>query len=192
MNLFSWTHLKKNSGVLALAACCALSVTGCGGSDAASGDAFGSSNTPSQVYAENWSELAVDANAAKTKITSTGHFETNHNMCNRPADGAMTLSDWNTFAANINAIVKSWNPGAPLICIETDYIACLNGGNVDIVRDDGTKMRVFEPGTDEKFGLMCTHAADKEAATKLFKAINGITWTADQTDCTLGYERCSR
>lgn len=160
-------------------------LTGCGSSSKNTELADTSVN---QVYATSWSEIAIDANLAKTKVTATGHYETNKNACSRPGDGAMTLQEWNDFATVMNEAVAQLNTTNPLTCIPIDYRACMDG-TVAIVRDDGTKANLFEPGEG---GETCTRLQNRDLAEKLYKAINGLTYAADRAGCTLEYERCTR
>ncbi|MFL5815281.1 MAG: hypothetical protein ACJ763_17020 [Bdellovibrionia bacterium] len=141
-----------------------------------------------QVYATSWSEISIEANLAKTKVTSTGHYETNKNACNRPGDGAMTLQEWNEFAANMNAAAAQLNATNPKTCFPIDYRACMDG-TASMVTDDGKKVALFEPGSG---GEICTRLQNREMAEKLYKSINGLTYAADRAGCTLEYERCTR
>jgi len=160
-------------------------LTGCGSS---SKNSDFTDASVGQVYATSWSEISIDANLAKTKVTATGHYETNKNACSRPGDGAMTLQEWNEFASNMNAAAAQLVVTNPKICIPIDYRACMDG-TVNVVRDDGTKVVLFEPGNG---GETCTHLQDKDLAEKIYKSINGITYAADRAGCTLEWERCTR
>jgi hypothetical protein len=141
-----------------------------------------------QVYATSWSEISIEANLAKTRLTTTGHYETNKNACNRPGDGAMSLQEWNEFAANMNAAAAQLNPSNPKLCIPIDYRACMDG-TASMVTEDGKKVTLFESGGG---GEICTHLQNRELAEKLYKSINGLTYAADRAGCTLEYERCTR
>lgn len=167
-----------------------LSFAGCGGSQGTSSNASPTidSGNGGMIYADNWSEIAIDANLSNTKVLSSGHFETTHNACNRAANAAMSLSDWNNLAEAVNAALKQVSTTLPKVCFDVDYTSCMDG-KASIMLGDGTEQVLFEPGDS---GQTCSSIQDRDLAQKLFKVINGITYTADHTDCTLEWERCSR
>ncbi len=160
-------------------------LTGCGNS---SKKAELADTSVGQVYASSWSEISIDANLAKTRVTATGHYETTKNSCSRPGDGAMSLEEWNEFATNMNAAAAQLSSTNPKICIPIDYRACMDG-TATVVRDDGTKITLFEPGEG---GETCTRLQDRALAEKIYKSINGLTYAADRAGCTLEWERCTR
>jgi hypothetical protein len=160
-------------------------LTGCGSSSKNSNVTDASVG---QVYASSWSEITIDANLAKTRVTTTGHYETNKNACARPGDGAMSLQEWNEFATNMNAAVTQLNASNPKICIPIDYRACMDG-TVNVTNENGSKTVLFEPGGG---GEICTRLQSRELAEKLYKSINGLTYAADRAGCTLEWERCTR
>jgi hypothetical protein len=180
------THIVSSRRALSLAVLAAAILVGCGSSSSKNSD-FSNAST-GQIYADNWSEIAIDANLAKTKVTATGHYETTKNACSRPGDGAMSLDEWNAFAASMNSAVTQLLPTNPKICIPIDYRACMDG-TVNVVKDDGSKVTLFEPGNG---GEICTRLQDRDLAEKLYKSINGITYAADRAGCTLEWERCTR
>jgi outer membrane murein-binding lipoprotein Lpp len=178
-------HIVSTRRAITVAVLAGAILTGCGSS---SKNTELADNSVNQVYATSWSEVSIDANLAKTKVTTTGHYETNKNACARPGDGAMTLNEWNDFASTMNAAIAQLDPGNPKTCFPIDYRACMDG-TATYTRDDGTKVTLFEPGGG---GETCTRIQNRDLAEKLYKAINGLTYAADRAGCTLEYERCTR
>jgi hypothetical protein len=183
---FSSSSVRSVRHAISVAVLTGVIFTGCGNKTTNNADSVDASS--GLVYATSWSEIAIDANLAKTKVTATGHYETTKNACSRPGDGAMSLQEWNEFATNMNAAASQLVSTNPKICIPIDYRACMDG-TAAIVRDDGTKVTLFEPGEG---GEICTRLQDKALAEKLYKSINGITYAADRAGCTLEWERCTR
>jgi hypothetical protein len=147
------------------------------------------SGTPDAV-AEDWSQLTMLANYAKTTLDTMAHFNTSRNACGKDAYGAIQSSGlWNQLVVSINEAVQS-NSRSEESCSpfnqETDangYYKKTMDGTVEVKLANGSKRLLFAlRGSD-----ICTTIQDPGLSKNLLSALNDLVLIADKEDCPNGW-----
>ncbi len=173
---------------LTLTACSGGNSSVHAGNDAASSPPSSNGTTSgANVYAKGWSEVILHANYAKTLLDFTGHFSTDRNACGQDANGAIELASWNPLAGTLNDAIKAkQNPSDDQKICPTQQDNAKMDGDMEIVLDDGTHLKIFENFGP---GQVCTRIADADLAQRLYDEINELVVMADKTDCANGWGR---
>ncbi|MDR3607428.1 MAG: hypothetical protein P4M08_08610 [Oligoflexia bacterium] len=158
-----------------------------GGSATASPPSSNGTTSSANINAKGWSEVIVHANYAKTLLDFTGHFSTDRNACGQDANGAIELANWNAMTDAINqAVTAKQNPSEDQKICPTQPDSAKMDGDMEIVLDSGTQMKIFE---NYGPGQVCSQIADAQLAQRLYDAINQLVVLADKTDCQNGWGR---
>jgi hypothetical protein len=189
---------SMNAGLaLVLAGVLALALASSGCADKSEGDEAGEASIPPTsadlVYADGWTELALDANSAKNRVDTMGHYHTDKNYCQKPGEGVYSVAAWNRMSATLNKAVtagtlskarcwdspngsKFYNKGIAELSISRP--PANNPGAAPVT----SKRVLFE----YKSGQICTTLDDATLADSLMEQIEmtlKLTDKADAQDC---------
>ena len=138
------------------------------------------------VTAEGWDKLVIQ-DVVRLMLTvnlkSSGHYDTNKNACSgTPVQGALEISNWNTFAHTMNAAAAQ-PMRAETYCVPITQSATGLDGTVTMIRGN-SKVELFkiQYGTSGKEG--CTKIGDREVAQNLVNSLNRIAMIAAFEGCT--------
>jgi len=159
-----------------------LVMTGCGGGADNAEELLLDPVSPNITYADQWLEITMMANSAKTTISTVAHFSTTRNKCGKDAYGAINdLAFWNEFTKNMNIAVKA-PPIADEYCVDSPSQWPRMDGTVDAKTEAGKRSLFWVKG-----GQVCSTIRDPGTAAKLLAAYHKIVLLADAEDCPNGW-----
>ncbi len=138
--------------------------------------------SPGLVYAENWTELTIEANQAKTVVDAFGHYNTDKNRCFNRGGGVYSVATWNQVSRLLNQVSAS-QPIAPARCAASPLNSrFFNKGIATLSILPQVKRQIFELKNAE----ICTTIADPNVSTALMDLIEQtirLANNADDSDC---------
>lgn len=184
-------NLRKYSpALLALCATLAFASTGCA-ERAASDEAAAEAGIPEQSqeikYAENWTELTFDANSAKSRVNSMGHYHTDKNYCQKPGDGVYSVPVWNRIVVDLNKVVGTGELTTPRCWDSPNGSKFYNKGLAELTISRSptpgaaavvSKKKLFE----YKNAQICTTIADAALADALMEQVELTLKLIDRAD----------
>lgn len=183
-------NLKKTSpALIALCMTLAYGSAGCAEKTDANAAAEGSIPELSQEiqYAEDWTELTFDANSAKSRVNSMGHYHTDKNICQKPGDGVYSVAAWNRIVTDLNLVVKSAELSTPRCWDSPNGSKFYNKGIAELTisrmppnggAPSVSKKRLFE----YKNAQICTTIANAALADSLMEQVETTLKLIDRAD----------
>jgi hypothetical protein len=136
---------------------------------------------PEATTASNWTELTIQANSAKTTVSTAAHFATDRNACGKDAYGVMGLDDWNSLANHLNVAVLQ-EPASTPYCVATPDSYPYMNDSVVVALTQG-KRTLYEL----KDGQICSTVQDHQLSDALLADIQKVIVSADKEECAQGW-----
>ena len=145
--------------------------------------------SPNVVYPKDWSQVIINANFAKTIVTTVAHFSTDRNACGKEAYGPIDLEAWNGFTKNLNEAIPqlATQSSASPYCVPapSDDLKFMND-KVQI-KLERKSITLYEYIIDENGEQICSKLKDHELSNRLLTYVNKIIVAADKEDCPNGW-----
>lgn len=139
------------------------------------------------IYAEDWTELTFDANSAKSRVNTMGHYHTDKNICQKPGDGVFTVAAWNRLVVDLNQVVTAGDLSTPRCWDSPNGSKFYNKGLAEL-----TLSRSLTPGAaatvskkklfEYKNGQICTTIANAALADSLMEQVEMTLKLIDRAD----------
>jgi hypothetical protein len=174
------TLKKLTPALTALALLTAIS--GCAERDpnaaAQAGDSSLPAESPELVKVNGWTGIEMDANSAKTNITQTGHYLTDHNICTHKAEGVYDVPTWNKLVTVLNQVATMTPMPTPRCVDSATGSKFYNKGYASLVVSPTVKRPIFE----YKNVQVCSTIPDAAVAATLMELIDKTLVLADRAE----------
>jgi hypothetical protein len=180
--------IKISPALIALFATLAFASAGCA-EKGEEGEVDGAMPEYSQdiQYADGWTELNFDANSAKSRVNTMGHYHTDKNICQKPGDGVYSVAAWNKLVGDLNRVAGLTDLATPRCWDSPNGSKFYNKGlaELTITRSSSqgpstavTKKKLFE----FKNGQICTAISDAALADTLMEQVETTLKLIDRAD----------